>query len=307
MLFLRGHGLFRCPYGRNTRKAEFNHGTLNGRGFVNGFSSSTQCRQDMGRIESCNRARLFVYRRMNPGSSDGLPLRELVKLLLLMNETEPPPIQPAFLVSLVVEPQMHEKGLMLGNADFGTGSVQALSKELRSIGCDVLLIWQSLGRQTGEADHRVTEGNMYVQEDVVEEAAGVSPSAFQVGLRLSWTRGALACNAGGDVNDLQAGIRMVPQPRVRVAAIQCSSRMGSASAVEDNAEKMERLARKAAEGGAKIIVFPEAALTGYTSQAFLHNWHIPQRRLQPRFTGIDPTGVVPKVDSPRGAQDTPGD
>lgn len=91
---------------------------------------------------------------------------------------------------------------------------------------------------------------------------------------------------------------MVPQPRVRVAAIQCSSRMGSASAVEDNAEKMERLARKAAEGGAKIIVFPEAALTGYTSQAFLHNWHIPQRRLQPRFTGIDPTGVVPKVDSP---------
>mmetsp|Transcript_32175 Transcript_32175/g.66310 ORF Transcript_32175/g.66310 Transcript_32175/m.66310 type:complete len:308 (-) Transcript_32175:187-1110(-) len=96
-----------------------------------------------------------------------------------------------------------------------------------------------------------------------------------------------------------AGIRTVPQPpRVRVAAIQCSSRMGSASAVEDNAEKMERLARKAAEGGAKIIVFPEAALTGYTSQAFLHNWHIPQRRLQPRFTGIDPTGVVPRVDSP---------
>ena len=34
-----------------------------------------------------------------------------VKLLLLMNETEPPPIQPAFLVSLVVEPQMQENGL----------------------------------------------------------------------------------------------------------------------------------------------------------------------------------------------------
>ena len=46
-----------------------------------------------------------------------------VKLLLLMNETEPPSIQPAFLVSLVVEPQMHEKGLMLGNADFGTGVI----------------------------------------------------------------------------------------------------------------------------------------------------------------------------------------
>lgn len=31
-----------------------------------------------------------------------------VRLLLLMNETEPPPIQPAFLVSLVVDPRLQQ-------------------------------------------------------------------------------------------------------------------------------------------------------------------------------------------------------
>ena len=43
-------------------------------------------------------------------------------------------------------------------------------------------------------------------------------------------------------------------------------------------------------------------LARYTSQAFLHNWHIPQRRLQPRFAGINPAGIVPKVDSPSRAE-----
>ena len=64
---------------------------------------------------------------------------------------------------------------------------------------------------------------------------------------------------------------------------------------------MESMARSAAASGAKIIVFPEAALTGYTSQAFLHNWHRPERCLQPRFAGIDPKSIAPRVDSePRG-------
>eukprot|EP00429_Kryptoperidinium_foliaceum_P025705 CAMPEP_0176147086 /NCGR_PEP_ID=MMETSP0120_2-20121206/74971_1 /TAXON_ID=160619 /ORGANISM="Kryptoperidinium foliaceum, Strain CCMP 1326" /LENGTH=57 /DNA_ID=CAMNT_0017483675 /DNA_START=28 /DNA_END=197 /DNA_ORIENTATION=+ len=48
---------------------------------------------------------------------------------------------------------------------------------------------------------------------------------------------------------------------VRVAAVQCSSRMGSERAVAANAEKMERLTRQAAAGSARIVVFPEAALT----------------------------------------------
>jgi len=74
--------------------------------------------------------------------------------------------------------------------------------------------------------------------------------------------------------------------------------MGTAAAVEANACKMEKLAREAAAGGAKIIVFPEACLTGYTSQAFLHNWHVPGRRLASRFAGVYPHDVVPRVDAP---------
>lgn len=85
---------------------------------------------------------------------------------------------------------------------------------------------------------------------------------------------------------------------VRVAAVQCSSRMGSLDAVEANAAKMARLARDAAKGGAKFVVFPEAALTGYTTQAFLHNWHVPGRTLAPRFAGINPEGIVPTATAP---------
>lgn len=39
-------------------------------------------------------------------------------------------------------------------------------------------------------------------------------------------------------------------------------------------------------------------LARYTSQAFLHNWHRPERGLQARFAGINPKGIVPSVDSP---------
>jgi len=86
-------------------------------------------------------------------------------------------------------------------------------------------------------------------------------------------------------------------PTVRVAAVQCSSKMGSKEGVQANAVKMERMAREAAHAGAKIIVFPEACLTGYTSQAFLHNWHVPGRHLEARFAGINPRGIVPTAAS----------
>ncbi len=47
---------------------------------------------------------------------------------------------------------------------------------------------------------------------------------------------------------------------VRVAAIQCCSDMG---ATEENLECIVKLARKASEQGAKIVVTPECALQGY--------------------------------------------
>lgn len=41
-----------------------------------------------------------------------------VRLLLLMNETEPPPIQPAFLVSLVVVTWQKQKTIQVGGKAF---------------------------------------------------------------------------------------------------------------------------------------------------------------------------------------------
>mmetsp|Transcript_48246 Transcript_48246/g.88864 ORF Transcript_48246/g.88864 Transcript_48246/m.88864 type:complete len:202 (-) Transcript_48246:357-962(-) len=96
---------------------------------------------------------------------------------------------------------------------------------------------------------------------------------------------------------MSAAITGQNHPTVLVAAVQCSSRMGSKEGVQANASKMERLAREAAGAGAKIIVFPEACLTGYTSQAFLHNWHVPGRQLEQKFAGINPRGIVPRATS----------
>lgn len=50
---------------------------------------------------------------------------------------------------------------------------------------------------------------------------------------------------------------------VKVAAVQCSSDLG---AVEANLAKLAFLIEEAARNGAKIIVLPETAVTGYLSQ-----------------------------------------
>src|SRR5262245_55739744 len=50
---------------------------------------------------------------------------------------------------------------------------------------------------------------------------------------------------------------------VKVAAIQCSSGLGDAEA---NRKKLTALIKEAAGEGAKIIVLPETAITGYLSQ-----------------------------------------
>src|SRR5690242_19344452 len=72
---------------------------------------------------------------------------------------------------------------------------------------------------------------------------------------------------------------------VKVAAIQCSSDLG---AVEANRDKLTDLVREAADNGAKIVVLPEAAITGYVSQDLKTNWHVHGRPLEAIFTGRDP-------------------
>lgn len=51
---------------------------------------------------------------------------------------------------------------------------------------------------------------------------------------------------------------------VKVAAIQCSSDLG---AVEKNRTKLSSLIDEAAAKGAKIVVLPETAITGYLSHS----------------------------------------
>jgi len=76
-----------------------------------------------------------------------------------------------------------------------------------------------------------------------------------------------------------------PTKTVKVAAIQCSSDLG---AVDANRKKLADLVRQAAAGGAKIIVLPEAAITGYVSQDLKINWQLPGRPIEPTFRGRDP-------------------
>jgi len=82
---------------------------------------------------------------------------------------------------------------------------------------------------------------------------------------------------------------------VRVAAIQCSSEFG---AVEANRAKLTGLVREAAAAGAKFIVLPEAAITGYLSQNLRVNWHVEGLPLEPRFEGVDPKDAAEFVPGP---------
>lgn len=82
---------------------------------------------------------------------------------------------------------------------------------------------------------------------------------------------------------------------VKVAVIQCSSDLG---AVEANTRKLTALVTEAATNGAKIIVLPETAITGYLSQDLQTNWHLPGRPLEPVFTGKDPRPFAETVPGP---------
>jgi predicted amidohydrolase len=88
-------------------------------------------------------------------------------------------------------------------------------------------------------------------------------------------------------------------PTVKVAAVQCSSILGG---VEANRAKLSRLVEKAAGMGAKIVVLPETAITGYLSQDLKKNWHLPGKPLDPQFTGIHPGSFAETVPGPSTAQ-----
>jgi predicted amidohydrolase len=82
---------------------------------------------------------------------------------------------------------------------------------------------------------------------------------------------------------------------VKVAAVQCSSDLG---AIDANSAKLASLVREAAGQGAKIVVLPETAVTGYLSQDLKTNWHVPGKPLKPEFRGKDPRPFAEPVPGP---------
>lgn len=73
-----------------------------------------------------------------------------------------------------------------------------------------------------------------------------------------------------------------PMKKVKVCAIQCSSELCK---TKENIEKLTNLIIEAAKNGAKIIVTPEACITGYVSQDMKTNWRIKGRPIEKQFVG----------------------
>jgi len=82
---------------------------------------------------------------------------------------------------------------------------------------------------------------------------------------------------------------------VKVAAVQCSSNLGD---VAGNRAKLTKLIEEAAKNGAKIVVLPEAAVTGYLSQDLKTNWHLAGWPIEQSFTGKDPAPFAETVPGP---------
>ncbi len=82
---------------------------------------------------------------------------------------------------------------------------------------------------------------------------------------------------------------------VMVAAVQCYSRFGEPKA---NRAKLARLVRRAAANGAKIVVLPEAAVTGYLSADLKKTWHVAGWPIFDELEGVVPKGSAETVPGP---------
>ncbi len=86
-----------------------------------------------------------------------------------------------------------------------------------------------------------------------------------------------------------------PTNTVLVAAIQCYSKFGEPEA---NRKKLTRLVNRAASRGAKIIVLPETAVTGYLSADLKKTWQAGGRPVSGGLKGVDPKDVAETVPGP---------
>ncbi len=94
---------------------------------------------------------------------------------------------------------------------------------------------------------------------------------------------------------------VVPPPEpdatdtVRVAAIQFVSEFGEPEA---NRARLAPLVREAAAAGAKIVVLPETAITGYMSADIRTTWGVPGRDATPGLRTVSPEDVAETVPGP---------
>ena len=79
---------------------------------------------------------------------------------------------------------------------------------------------------------------------------------------------------------------------VLVAAVQCHSRFGDP---EGNRKNLVRLVRRAASRGARIVVLPETAVTGYLSADLKRAWQTDGRATSDGLEGVDPRDAAETV------------
>lgn len=85
------------------------------------------------------------------------------------------------------------------------------------------------------------------------------------------------------------------QKTVKVAAVQCPSDLGEIAA---NTRRLSKLVETAAASGAKFVVLPETAITGYLSQDLKTNWHLPGWPIEKQFASKDPRPFAQPVPGP---------
>ncbi len=82
---------------------------------------------------------------------------------------------------------------------------------------------------------------------------------------------------------------------VLVAAVQCASEFGDPAG---NRRKLARLIERAAAAGAKIVVLPEAAVTGYLTADIKTTWQVGGREISAGLKGADPKQAAETVPGP---------
>jgi len=82
---------------------------------------------------------------------------------------------------------------------------------------------------------------------------------------------------------------------VLVAAVQCASKFGDPAG---NRKKLAKLVKRAAFRGAKIVVLPETAITGYLTYDKETTWQVGRRELSEGLKGVDPKNAAETVPGP---------